>query len=129
LTGRPPFAGPTVMDTLFQVMEHEPVPPRSLSPAVPADLETICLKCLRKEPGQRYASAEALAQDLDNWLANRSIAARPARWPERAWRWARRNPVVAALLGVVTLAALGLAGAGVWFTRTVQAERNTAQWE
>jgi WD40 repeat protein/serine/threonine protein kinase len=106
LTGRPPFLGENVIELLRQVQLHEPVPPRRLQPNVPRDLETICLKCLAKEPGRRYATAEALANDLRRFQEGRPILARPASIPERTWRWCRRNPLPAALAGLLTAAIL-----------------------
>jgi serine/threonine protein kinase len=113
LTGRPPFGGATALETLEQVRGHDPVSPRRLRPKLPRDLETICLKCLRKEPGQRYARAGALADDLRNFLGGRPIQARPARFWERGLKWARRRPAAAALLAISTAAAVALA-AVVW---------------
>src|SRR5207302_6476809 len=92
LTGRPPFRGETPLETLLQVQAVEPVPPSRLRPKLPRDLATICLKCLEKEPGRRYLSAAALAEDLRHFRACEPIAARPVATPERTWRWWRRNP-------------------------------------
>jgi WD40 repeat protein len=111
LTGRPPFQGETVLDVLLQVRTEEPVPPGSLRARLPRDLETICLKCLEKTPARRYATAQALADDLRRFLADEPVQARPVGRPERLWRWCRRNPVVAGLLA--TVAATLLVGAMV----------------
>jgi tetratricopeptide (TPR) repeat protein len=108
LTGRPPHRGATLLDTLQLVQNAEPVPPRRLAPKVPPDLQTICLKCLEKEPRRRYASAEALADDLHLFLEGRPIAARPVSAWERTWKWARRRPAEALLLAVCVLALAGL---------------------
>jgi hypothetical protein len=110
LTGRPPFRGVTALATIEQVRTEGPLRPRKLQRNTPRDLETICLKCLEKEPGRRYASAEALAEDLRRFLENRPIEARPAGLAERVWRWCRRNPLPASLLVTITLAA----GFGMW---------------
>ena len=108
LTGRPPFQGVTTYGTLVQVMNQEPVPPGRLRPKLPRDLETICLKCLEKEPPRRYASAEALAEDLQAFLAGKPIRAHRAQSWELALRWVKRNPAKSALLGAAVVTALGL---------------------
>jgi tetratricopeptide (TPR) repeat protein len=115
LTGRPPFNGATVWDTLEQMVALDPVPPGRLQARVPRDLEVICLKCLRKEPGRRYARAADLAEDLRRFLAGEPIRARPApRW-ERAWKWARRRPALASVTGAALLSlAVLLIGAVAW---------------
>src|SRR6185437_4985525 len=93
---------------LQQVLEREPLPPSRRGVRVPRDLETICLKCLHKEPARRYASAEDLADDLRRFQAGEPIRARPVGTAERTWKWARRRPALTALLGVVVLAMAGL---------------------
>jgi WD40 repeat protein/tRNA A-37 threonylcarbamoyl transferase component Bud32 len=106
VTGRPPFESVDAIETLRQVKEQEPIPPGRVNVAVRGDLETICLKCLQKDPRKRYATAAALADDLGSYLAGKPIQARPVGRTERAWRWCRRNPVVASLLGLVAASLL-----------------------
>jgi WD40 repeat protein len=126
ITGRPPFQAATAMDTVLQVLNDEPVPPRRLNPSVPRDLETICLKCLEKEPDERYAGAAALAAELRRFLTGEPIAARPVTWPERAAKWARRKPTLAAAytLGLLALLLGGLGGAAVWQWRAAARARD-----
>jgi serine/threonine protein kinase len=106
LTGRPPFRAETVAETERQVIEQEPVPPTRLNASVPRDLETVCLKCLEKEPGGRYATAGALAEDLNRFLNHESIRARPAGPLVRLARWGKRNPIPLASLSFVLVTSL-----------------------
>jgi eukaryotic-like serine/threonine-protein kinase len=127
VTGRPPFQAATPMDTVLQVVTAEPVSPRRLNPAVPRDLETVCLKCLEKDPKRRYKSARMLADELNRFLSGEPIVARPVGPAERAVKWARRRPVIAALIAlVVGTGLLGLSGI-VWQWRSAVAARRDAQ--
>jgi WD40 repeat protein len=119
LTGRPPFAGPNVFETLEQVKKREPDSPRRFNPHVDRDLETICLKCLEKDPHRRYASALALAEDLASWLGHRPIAARPAGTGERLVKWVRRRPAVAALACLSALVVLAVLAGSLWHTHVL----------
>jgi serine/threonine-protein kinase len=124
LTGRPPFRAATMAETMQQVISQEPAHPSRLNNHVPRDLETICLKCLEKEPARRYASAAALGDDLVRFQEGRPIQARPVGWAERTWRWCRRKPATAAF--AVTLSAVvSLALAGIRSLELRQAERRT----
>src|ERR1019366_7267877 len=106
LTGRPPFRGPTPVDTVLQVLHEDPVAPGSFRSDLSRDLETICLKCLAKDPGRRYASAHALAGDLARFRKGQPIKARPIGIHEYIWKWARRRPSSAAVATVALIAAV-----------------------
>jgi serine/threonine-protein kinase len=108
LTGRPPFQGETHLDILLEVRTADPLSPRKLRPRLPRDLETICLKCLAKEPSRRYLQARELALDLDRYLAREPIRARPASALERSVKWARRRPALAGLAGVSLLSGIAI---------------------
>jgi WD40 repeat protein len=127
VTGRPPFQAATAMETVIQVISEEPVPPRRLNALIPRDLDTICLKCLEKEPERRYTSARSLADELNRFLAGEPIVARPVGLAERAVKWIRRKPVVAALIAlVVATGLLGLSGI-ILEWRAAVAARHDAQ--
>jgi serine/threonine protein kinase len=127
LTGRPPFKAATPLDTLLLVVSAEPVSPRLLNPKVDRDLETICLKCLEKDPGRRYRSAAQLADDLERYGSGEPIQARPVSRAERLWRWCRRHPGWAAVIAVSLVSLATLIGAGLWFNRRLGAELGHTQ--
>jgi WD40 repeat protein len=129
LTGRPPFRAESTLETIRQVVYDDPVPPRRLQPRLARDLETICLKCLRKEARQRYGSAAEVADDLDRYLTGRPIQARPASAWEKARKWAQRRPAVAALTLlslVLTVVGFGLV---TWQWSEAEAARGRAEAE
>lgn len=128
LTGRPPFRAATPMDTIWQVLQTDPVPPRHYVADLPRDLETICLKCLQKPVERRYGSAREFAEDLQRFLKNEPILARPvSRW-ERLAKWARRRPAVAALLSACVVAGIGYGLVG-WYWYRNRPERVRAEAE
>ena len=123
LTGRPPFKGSSAMETLHQVVYDDVLPPSRLQPRLARDLETICLKCLDKEPQKRYSSAAELADDLERYLGNLPIRARRTPLAERAAKWVRRHPATATLAGLGTAAVLALGIAWVRHNAGIEAAR------
>ncbi len=121
MTGHPPFQGDSILETIFQVKEGAPRPPSETNRAVDRELETICLKCLSKDPQRRYASALAMAEDLERWLAGEPIAARPVGRGERAWRWCRRNPAMAGAVATALTALVAVALISVVYATRVTA--------
>lgn len=117
LTGSPPFQVGRPLETLLHVMYREPVPPTKLAPAIPRDLETVCLTCLSKDPGRRYPSAAALADDLARFLAGKPVRARPIGPLSRALRWSRRNPAYAALIAGTAFGLLAAIAGLAWLWR------------
>ncbi|TWU02539.1 protein kinase domain-containing protein [Stieleria varia] len=126
LVGRPPFQSANVVDTLLQVLEQDAVPPRQLNPQVPLDLETICLKCLQKEPKKRYESADALADELGRFVRGEPILARPVGRLERTYRWCARNPGVASLMALVAVVLMIGTIVSSYFAVNEQAARELA---
>src|SRR5262249_34885192 len=129
LVGRPPFKAGNPIDTIRQVIEQEPVPPRQLEPRVPHDLETICLRCLEKDPAGRLARAAALAGDVRRFVDGVAIHAGPRRAWERAWKWGKRRPAIVALLGVSALAVLGMVLFIVWHNVSLRGKLDVALTE
>jgi serine/threonine protein kinase/WD40 repeat protein len=129
LTGRPPFQGASVLDTLEQVRGEEPVPPRRLVPKLPRDLETICLKAMARIPTHRYARAGDLADDLRRFLDHQPILARPVGPFGRSWRWCRRHPAGAGLVLACTLLVVTVMAASVWVALASTAQERTRRRE
>lgn len=127
LTGRPPFRAATPVETLAQVGNDEPVPPRQLNSKIPIDIETIVLKCLQKDPRRRFETAESLADDLRRFLAGELIHARPVSQFERAVNWSRRHPAAAALVLMVCLAATGIVTFGTLYHVRLRHEMHIAE--
>jgi tetratricopeptide (TPR) repeat protein len=126
LTGRPPYTAESPMETMLLLFQTEPVSPSRLQPKVPRDLETICLKCLHKEPRKRYASALELADDFGRFLAGEPIRARPVSLPEQAWKWAKRRPALATLAASGCLALVALLGVLAWHQADLRARLTQA---
>jgi tetratricopeptide (TPR) repeat protein/tRNA A-37 threonylcarbamoyl transferase component Bud32 len=126
LTVRPPFGGDSPLETFQLVCDSEPIPPRRIRPRIDRDLETICLKCLQKQPGGRYPSAAHLRDDLARYLDGQPITARPLGAPARTWRWCRRRPLVAGLATALLLSLLGGLFAVAWQWRQAEFQRSVA---
>ena len=126
LTGRAPLQAPTPMETLLLIRSQEPLPPSRLLPRLPRDLETICLKCLQKDPRRRYASAQELADDLERFLGGKPVRARPIAMPEKALKWVRRNSLAALLLALLTVSLLGGLAAVTWKWLEANEQRDLA---
>jgi formylglycine-generating enzyme required for sulfatase activity len=122
LTGRPPFRGASIADTIFQVLHHDPVPPRRLQPTVPRELQIVCLKALQKQPGQRYPSALALADDLHRFLTDQPILARAPSLADRAGKAIRRNRTAVLAAGAAAVVGLAVIAGLLW-----SAERSRAR--
>jgi WD40 repeat protein/tRNA A-37 threonylcarbamoyl transferase component Bud32 len=129
LAGRPPFKAETILETVAQVLNDEPIPPSRTRCSVPRDLEVVCLKCLRKEPERRYESAQALAEDLERFCAGETIRARRTGPVERVARWMRRHPARAALAAVSAVAALALVGVVVGLSYNTRLQAANANLE
>jgi serine/threonine-protein kinase len=127
LTGRPPFRAASVLETVAQVLNDDPPALRVLVPGVPRDLETICLRCLQKDPARRFATAAALADDLQRWADGIPIWARPVPWWERAWKAARRRPTAFATGLALLIGAAATVGIILWKNQDLERERDAAR--
>ena len=127
LTGQPPFTGENALKTIQQATEKPAPKLRTLMPALDRDLETICAKCLERDPNARYRSAGELADDLERWLHGRSIVARPVSPPVHVWRWARRNPIVAGMSALLLALAIAV-GVLIWKNEVAAERRRTSSW-
>ncbi|MBL9139372.1 MAG: protein kinase [Verrucomicrobiales bacterium] len=126
LTGRPPFMAQSIQDTLLHIRDTDPVPPTTLNPALPPDLNTIALKCLEKAPAKRYASAHELAEDLSRFLRHEPITARPTPAWERTVKWIRRDRARAALVVTIAGSLIALTAASLWISyRIARARQET----
>ncbi len=127
LAGRAPFAGTTLFETLDRVRTHAPEPPSLFNPKVPRALEIICLKCMEKEPGRRYPSALALAEDIERWLDGSPILAQPVGPSTRAWMWCRRNRALASMAALFVMAIVGGLLGVTWKWREADRQRHNAE--